>query len=102
MLYQEAVRRMARVEEAPRSDPCWVTDLHHVRAIFVELRGALDHESAPEYCGRLDPLYGWCITELVVASRERDAARVVPVREITETLLTGWTAMMQQPRRQSA
>ena len=98
LLLREAVTRLTRLEEAS-SAAQWVADLHHVRAIVLELDHALDPDvpGAGELVARLAGLYRWCLVELIRAGRERDVAVVRPVREALSTLLDGWTQAFAQP-----
>ena len=57
--------------------------LSKTHAILSELTIALDHSVAPELCGQLDGLYGFCIDRIQVASRKGD---VVPIDEVTRVL----------------
>ena len=52
-------------------------------AILSELTIALDHNVAPELCGRLEGLYGFCIDRIQVASRK---AETLPIDEVTRVL----------------
>lgn len=91
MLFQEAVHRLTRaLHTLDVEGSAWQKDLHHVRSIYVELLGALDHEVAPEMCGNLQRLYTWVIEELVVAGAEADPGRIRAVLKVTTTLLEGW------------
>ena len=99
LLLREAVTRLSRLEEVDGSDPRWVAELHHVRAIVLELRDALDPEvpGAAEMVARLSGLYGWCFGELVRAGSEREVAVIRPVRDVLSTLLDGWGQALAQP-----
>jgi flagellar biosynthetic protein FliS len=91
MLFQEAVHRLTRAMHTQDGDICgWRQDLHHVREIYLELLGALDHDAAPELCTNLQRLYQWCIEELVQAGKQHDPARISDVLKVTTTLLEGW------------
>ena len=57
--------------------------LSKCHAILSELTIALDHDVAPELCGQLDGLYGFCIDRIQVASRKAD---VLPIDEVTRVL----------------
>ncbi len=91
MLFQEGVHRLTRALQTLDGDHIsWRADLHHVREIYLELLGALDHEAAPELCADLQRLYQWCIEELVAAGRDKDAEKIRGVLRVTTTLLEGW------------
>lgn len=102
MLFREACKRLRRCEATDSPGGDWIRDLAHVREIFLELRMALDHEAAPELCRRLNPLYSWCINELIAAGRDRQKHHVTAVLRVAETLLEGWVFAVSQPDRQSA
>ena len=91
MLFQEAVHRLTRAMHTQEGDIAgWRQDLHHVREIYLELLGALDHEAAPELCENLQRLYQWCIDELVQAGKKHDEAKIRDVLQVSTTLLEGW------------
>lgn len=86
LLLEEAVRRLNRVADDARR----LEDVHHVRAILVELDSALDRGAEPVLVERLAALYAWCQAELLAIGRERSAARVPGVRKVLVTLLEAW------------
>ena len=98
LLYREALRRLGGLVEAPADDPRWVADTHHVRAILLELNDALDAGEAPELCAQLQRLYGWCMSELVAAGRERQPERIVAVQKVVRDLHDGWEAVVKRPQ----
>jgi flagellar biosynthetic protein FliS len=104
MLFQEAIKRLGRckVIEGERFTAAQIKDLGHVREIYTELLLALDPEAAPELVQRLAPLYRWCLQALTEAVSEQSTELVDQVQNITDTILEGWTAALEQPTRQSA
>lgn len=93
MLYQEIVSRLVRAEQmcaAGKPILEWLPHVHHARAVLLELQTALDDKAAPELCGRLRPLYRWCIQELVAVGTDGNVKHLVDVREVATTLLEGW------------
>ncbi len=59
-------------------------------AILSELVIALDHELAPELCGRLEGLYGFCIDRVQVASRKADTVAIDEVTRVLTPLREAW------------
>lgn len=94
LLFGEAVKRLKHVQTLPDDHEGWIGETHHVRAILLELRAGLNREASPEMTDRLMALYTWAIDELMIASNERDPARIEPVVDVLETLLDGWRAAM--------
>jgi flagellar biosynthetic protein FliS len=93
MLYQEIVSRLVRAEQmctAGQPILTWLPHVHHARAVIIELQSALDDRTAPELCGRLRPLYRWCLQELVAVGSDGDVKHIVDVREVATTLLEAW------------
>lgn len=99
LLLREAVTRIARVEQLPPDDPAWITDLHHVRAIVMELRGALDPSAAPELVQTLHSLYSWSLEELLHAGNARDPKVLHPIRKTLTSLLEGCQEAFTDPPR---
>ena len=64
--------------------------LSKANAILSELTIALDHSAAPELCGQLDALYGFCIERVVVASRKADTAPIDEVTRVLTPLREAW------------
>jgi flagellar biosynthetic protein FliS len=93
MLVEAALQRedaaLAAMERGDRL--AWVQELHVVRAIFLELRMALDHSLLPVVAASLDTTYKWCIHHLTVAGRTADKALLTQVRDVTTTLHETWT-----------
>ncbi|MFK7929793.1 MAG: flagellar export chaperone FliS [Myxococcota bacterium] len=91
MLFQETVHRLTRAAHSMDNENVqWRKDLHHAREIYLELLGALDREAAPQMCDNLHSLYQWCISELIVAGRNSDKAKILAVLKVSTTLLEGW------------
>ncbi len=65
--------------------------LSRVHAIFSELIIALDHDVAPELCGQLEGLYGFCIDRLQVASRKSDLTAIDEILRVLTPLREAWT-----------
>jgi len=60
-------------------------------AILSELTIALDHDIAPELCGQLDGLYGFCIDRVQVASRKADTKAIDEITCVLTPLREAWT-----------
>lgn len=59
-------------------------------AIIGELRGTLDHNTAPELCDQLDRLYVFFQEQLSLANVRMDAGLIVPVVKILGDLRNAW------------
>jgi flagellar protein FliS len=59
-------------------------------AILSELTIALDHDVAPELCGQLEGLYGFCIDRIQVASRKADTVAIDEVTRVLTPLREAW------------
>jgi flagellar biosynthetic protein FliS len=97
LLFREMLARMERLKHAERTDPAWVKDTHHVRAIVLELNDALDFEESAEISGQLRELYMWVTSEMIRAGRERDPAILPPVITVITALHEGWMAVLERP-----
>lgn len=95
LLYQEVLLRLSKAEAALEtgSRMAHIPHLHHCRQIFMELKGALNPEDAPELCERLGSLYDFALSELIACGRDRDPTHLEKVKEVTEILLSGWRAI---------
>jgi flagellar protein FliS len=65
-------------------------------AILSELMLALDASHAPELCANLTAVYDFCMSRVLEASRQNDAAGIVealrvlaPIREAFQTVIRG-------------
>ncbi|MEO0602332.1 MAG: flagellar protein FliS [Myxococcota bacterium] len=97
LLLQEAVVRLTRLESTSGNDARWIKDLHHVRAIVLELFDGLDPSVDEAMVTRLANLYQWCIEELIRAGSEREKDVITPVRKVLETLLEAWQHILREP-----
>jgi flagellar biosynthetic protein FliS len=100
MLVEAALLRVDAADAAmERSDRgAWIREIHVARAIFLELRTALDHTAAPAVTGPLDATYRWCIHQLTAAGRTGDRTLIAEIRRVTEVLRRTWTAAVQATR----
>lgn len=103
MLYETALRRLAKVEAALDGGPPTdvIADLHRVREIVIELSSALDPTSAPELCKKLGPLYEWMLSECVAAGRDKDVAKVRAVQDALLPIAEGWRAILEDDLRRA-
>jgi flagellar secretion chaperone FliS len=65
-------------------------------AIISELTIALDHGVAPELCGQLDGLYGFCMDKIQVASRKADTVSIDEVTRVLTPLREAWRIAVPQ------
>jgi flagellar protein FliS len=65
-------------------------------AILGELRSTLDHEVAPELCGRLDQLYVFFQEQLSRANFQMDPAPIEPVVRMLGDLRDAWSQAVTQ------
>ena len=99
LLLREAVSRLARLEDAGGDSSRWISDLHHVRCILIELSEALDPAAAPELVANLAGLYRFCTNQLIEAGRQRTPESVAPARRVLAQLLEGWESALADPPR---
>src|SRR6478735_1035869 len=59
-------------------------------AILSELTIALDHDVAPQLCGQLEALYGFCIERVQVASRKVDTVAIDEAVRVLTPLREAW------------
>jgi flagellar secretion chaperone FliS len=97
MLYQEVERRIelgaARLEldDASGASP----HFHHATLVLTELRCALvPAPGVEELVRRLDALYTWCASELVVARVDKDAARARMAGRALLPVLDAWNEVL--------
>lgn len=100
MLVREAVRReveaRACIEANDRKG--WIEHIHVARAIFIELRMAIDPETPIELATSLRNTYAWCIHHLNEVSRTGDLATLAEVQRVTELVADTWTRAVQMAR----
>jgi len=64
--------------------------LSKAHAILSELTIALDHDVAPQLCGQLEGLYGFCIDRIQAASRKADTVAIEEVTRVLTPLREAW------------
>lgn len=94
LLVRTAVQKLYEVEDVLDQPSELTPRLHHVRAIFLELRQALDHELAPELCSNLSRVYGWIIRETLSVPSEPE--RLEPLVQVVESLLVSWETAVNE------
>lgn len=92
MLFETAIHRLERAREAMVSGHvgariAWAADLGHVRAIFIELNAALDHEAAPELTNNLSLTYAWVVKRLGEVGKSGVPTEVDQLIRVADTLL---------------
>lgn len=100
MLFETAIHRLERAREAMVSGHsgariAWAADLGHVRAIFIELNGALDREAAPELTANLGLTYAWVVHRLAEVGKSGVPAEVDQLIKVTDTLLGAFRHAVQ-------
>lgn len=64
--------------------------LSKAHAIVSELTIALDYSVAPELCGQLEGLYGFCMDKIQLASRKADVVAIQEVIRVLTPLREAW------------
>jgi flagellar protein FliS len=64
--------------------------LSKAHAIVSELTIALDYSVAPELCGQLEGLYGFCMDKIQLASRKADIVAIQEVLRVLTPLREAW------------
>ena len=94
MLVRTAYRKLIEAEDLLDDHAELNARLHHVRAIFMELNQALDHEMAPELCTNLSRLYMWSIRETMSIPAEPE--RLPPLQRVVGNLLESWETAVNE------
>lgn len=104
MLLEAAIRREEAADAAmERGDRrAWVGEIHIARAIFLELRIALDHSLVPEVTAGLDRTYRWCVHHLTAVARSGDRAGLEKVRQVTGVIHATWVEALKIARAEQA
>jgi len=95
MLYQGACRFLAQAAAAIEADNPEQANrrLQRAEAIIDELRRTLD-PAAGEIAENLAEIYSFCLRHLGEARVERDAGKVIDVRDLLADLGEAWTAIV--------
>lgn len=93
MLLNEAVRREELVAEAISAGDRIgrIAHVHVARAIFMELRMALDVNTPPELAIPLRDTYAWCVQALTEVAHTGDLVRLAQIQKVTALLEDTWT-----------
>lgn len=100
LLAAEAVRREALAAEClqARDHEGLVTHVHVARAIFIELRLALDPAAAPLVAKSLQDTYAWCIHHLTSVTRTRDPVLMAEIQRVTAVVEETWRKAVEISR----
>lgn len=98
MLYEAAIKNLKlakRAIEAKKiSEKCtYITKAHD---IISELSNTLDHNKSPEVSEQLQPLYSFCVNQLIKANIENDPKIIDSVLQVMSTLYEGWVAAVEE------
>ena len=94
LLARTAYRKLVEAEDVLDQPSALNARLHHVRAIFMELNQALDHDLAPELCANLSRLYVWAIKETLSIPAEPE--RLPPLQRVVGSLLESWESAVSE------
>lgn len=76
--------------------------LSRAHAIVSELYLALDHALAPELCGQLQGVYGFCLDRINHANHRGDEAAIDEVLRVLTPLREAWSVAVPEAQRQAA
>jgi len=98
MLYDGLFRFLGEAEQAIRTKDRAVAGerISRSHAIVEQLLLGLNPEAAPELCANLEPLYGFCMRELITANVHQDADKVADVMRVLQPLREAWTIAVKQ------
>lgn len=101
LLYDGALRSSAAAIDAmERRDIRARRDaVSRTLAIIGELQGSLDTNQGGAVAAELDRLYLWMTDALVQATVQQDAAPILEVRRVLETLRDAWSQIASAPAR---
>lgn len=71
-----------------------------VHDIINELITTLDHKKGPDVAAQLSSLYDYCVSQLLKANLNNDAAAMDSVVKVMTTLYEGWVAAVDEIRKQ--
>ncbi len=100
LLVAEAVRREAMAAECLAADDHegLIAHVHVARAIFIELRLALDPTAAPNVAQSLHQTYAWCIHQLTTVVRTRDPELMSEIQRVTGVVEETWRKAVELSR----
>jgi flagellar protein FliS len=98
MLYDGLFRFLGEAEQAiVHKDRAVAGErISRSHAIVEQLLLGLNPQAAPELCANLEPLYGFCMRELIAANIAQDASKVAGVLRVLAPLREAWTIAVKQ------
>ncbi len=104
MLYEAVIKncKLARLalDQKKIADKCkHITKAHD---IINELSNTLDHSKGPEVAAQLESLYAFCVSQLIKANIENDAAAIDSVLKVMTTLYEGWVAAVEELKKKGS
>lgn len=98
MLYDGLFRFLGEAQQAiankDRGVACERISRSH--AIIEQLLIGLNPEAAPDLCANLEPLYLFCMRELIAANIAQDADKIADVMRVLAPLREAWTIAVKQ------
>jgi|SRR5580658_6546588 flagellar protein FliS len=102
MLFDSAARSMATAHaafERPKSDlrrfEVISRELLKAQAIFVELRGSLNHEVSGEFAGTMEGLYTYYNRRLREANMRKEVGPLAEVEQLFSVVRDAWAEMLR-------
>jgi flagellar protein FliS len=102
MLFDGAIRSMALAHSAferPKSDLRRIEiinrELLKAQAIFVELRGTLNHEAGGDFAKTMERLYSYYIRRLKQANLRKDFEALAEVEQLFRVVRDAWAEMLR-------
>jgi flagellar protein FliS len=71
-------------------------------AILEHLLTGLNPEAAPKLCEHLEPLYHFCMREIIEANRREDAQKIADVIRVLTPLRDAWIVAVKQAAAEQA
>lgn len=99
LLYDGALRHLGTAVEAVRRKdiPARRDAVSRTLGIISELQSTLDMDQGGKIAEDLDRLYTWMSSRLVDATVQQDAAPMLEVRRVVETLRDAWQQIAKAP-----
>ena len=100
LLVAEAVRREILAAEclAAGDQEGLIANVHVARAIFIELRLALDPTEAPNIAQSLHQTYAWLTHQLTAVVRTRDPELMAEIQRVTGIVEETWRKAVELSR----
>ena len=98
MLYDGAIRfcRQALQAMSEKNHDQWFDAMMRSQKIVLELSTSLNHEVAPEMCGKLSALYNYIYRRLVDATVQRQVEPIQEALQLLEFERETWQMLMQK------